>query len=159
MDDSCGKCSAPLGQRARVCLQCGATRVPSVAVDAVQDAPIEVGGTVEEIETTSPVEAALPVAPSEEMAKPSPLKVEASVGPETIATEAVSVEVADSPHQEPRSGVPVSLVVILVLIAARSSGKSSYLPTKWRWCITSQCNLRRLVDWARSDQRSERAVW
>ena len=97
MDDSCGKCSAPLGQRARVCLQCGATRVPSVAVDAVQDAPIEVGGTVEEIETTSPVEAALPVTPSEERAEPSPLKVEASVGPETIATEAVSVEVANSP--------------------------------------------------------------
>ncbi len=89
-----------------------------MAVDAVQDAPIEVGGTVEEIETTSPVEAALPVTPSEERAEPSPLKVEASVGPETIATEAVSVEVANSPHQEPRSGVPVSLVVILVLITA-----------------------------------------
>jgi hypothetical protein len=118
VDDSCGKCSAPLGQRARVCLQCGATRVPLVAVDAVQDAPIEVRGTVEEIETTSPVEAALPVTPSEERAEPSPLKVEASVGPETIATEAVSVEVANSPHQEPRSGVPVSLVVILVLITA-----------------------------------------
>ena len=90
---------------ARVCLQCGATRVPSVAVDAVQDAPIEVGGTVEEIETTSPVEAALPVAPSEEMAKPSPLKVEASVGPETIATEAVSVEVANSPDHA-QDGIP-----------------------------------------------------
>ena len=98
MEGSCEKCSAPLGPRARVCLQCGATRVPSVSEDAVQGASIEVGGTVGKIETASPVEAELPVATQEEGAEPSPLKLESSVGPETIVTETVYIEVADSPH-------------------------------------------------------------
>lgn len=48
----------------------------------------------------------------------SPSKVEASVGAEAMDTEGVSEEVPNSPHQEQRSVVPVSLVVILVLIIA-----------------------------------------
>jgi hypothetical protein len=116
MEGACEKCSSPLSPKARVCLQCGATRVPTVHFRSEQ-VPLP------EQEAPTTIELGNDAEPPAVLAKDAEVADEPKFGalPRPVVTsnfDEAPAQASSSPQVVQRSGVPVSLVVILLVVTA-----------------------------------------
>ena len=110
MEDACEKCLSPLSPRARVCLRCGTTRLPTGQVEPAEGA-VAAEEPLNKTERTSAVEPLAPPSPDVDAIERSQPEAAASfvAGPP---------QASSAPQEVQRSGVPVSVVVILILVTA-----------------------------------------